>query len=384
MRPIYLDNAATTLPKPPCVAEAMAHYINRVGVNVGRGRYAAAYAAEELVLDTRERLAALFHAPDPRGVIFTSGATEALNVLLKGLLRPGDRVLVSPLEHNAVMRPLARLAAEGVFVDRLPCEADGATCAAAVEAMLTPETRAVVITHASNVCGTLQPVEQIGAVCRRRGVYFIVDAAQTAGLCPLDMEAMGIDALAFAGHKALLGPQGIGGFAVSPSIAEQIEPLVAGGTGSRSHSEEMPSFLPDKFEAGTPNLPGIAGLNAALRWAEERGRDTLLAAELDLTERFLAGLKPLAEQGRLTLLGRSDTAGRVGVVSVCPRRGEQAELAAALEERFGILVRGGLHCAPAAHRALGSYPAGSLRFSFGPGNTAADADAALAALRALL
>ena len=384
MRQIYLDNAATTFPKPSCVAEAMAGYINRIGVNVGRGRYATAYAAEELVLDTRERLAALFHAPDPRGVIFTSGATESINVLLKGLLHPGDRVLVSSLEHNAVMRPLAQLAARGVLVDCLPCEADGTTRAETVEALLTPDTRAVVITHASNVCGTLQPVERIGAICHRRRVYFIVDAAQTAGLCPLDIQGMGIDALAFAGHKALLGPQGIGGFVINPKLAEQIEPLVAGGTGSRSHSETMPDFLPDKFEAGTPNLPGIAGLNAALRWAEERGRETFLAAELALTERFLAGLKTMAEQGKLALLGRGDAVNRVGVISVCPCQKEQAEVAAALEERFGILVRGGLHCAPAAHRALGSYPAGSLRFSFGPANTPADVDAAITALNALL
>ena len=271
MERIYLDNASTSFPKAPGVAEAMYDYVKNCGCNVSRGGYDEAYQAEEQVLDTRQRLTRLFHGPDCRNVVFTKNITESLNVLLKGLLRSGDHVLVSAMEHNAVMRPVVQLAGRGVAFDRIPCGADGSLRMEEAEKLLRPETKAVVMLHGSNVCGTLMPAEKMGAFCRRHGLVFILDTAQTAGVFPIDMEAMHIDALAFTGHKGLLGPQGIGGFLLRPELVGRIEPLLSGGTGSVSHLEEVPAFMPDRFEAGTLNLPGIMGLHAALVWLEQSG-----------------------------------------------------------------------------------------------------------------
>lgn len=378
--PIYLDNSSTTFPKPPVVVKAIARYLTDCGVNVSRGGYRAAYAAEDLVFSTRERLAALFRAPDCKCVCFTKNVTESLNVLLKGLLRPGDHVLVSSMEHNAVMRPLRQLEAKGVSFSRVPCRPDGTLIFETMAGLLQPNTRLVVMTHASNVCGTLLPIAAVGAFCQEHGLRFFVDSAQTAGVFPIDMEAMHIDALAFTGHKGLLGPQGIGGFALREDLAAELTPLIAGGTGSLSHTEFMPDFLPDRFEAGTMNLPGIAGLHAALGFLADTGLDTIRAHELALTERFLSGLAPLCAAERVKLLGLPGIEGRAGVVSIQTPGRDLADIAFALDDRFGIQTRVGLHCAPAAHQTLGSFPTGSIRFSFGFFNTEADVDAALAAL----
>ena len=271
MRRVYMDNGATSYPKAPGVGEAMADYILNVGCNIGRGDYAAAYDAASLALETREQVKRLVNGPGARNVIFTPGSTHSLNYLIKGLLRPGDRVVTSPMEHNGVLRPLTQLQAEGVEVDFLPCNDKGELLLEEVPAHLTPGTRAVVLTHASNVCGTILPIGAVGKLCRERGIRFLVDASQTAGAVPIDMEEMGIDGLAFPGHKALLGPQGIGLMVVTDALAGELTPLVAGGTGSVSHELTMPSFLPDRFEAGTLNLPGIYGLHAALTYLEEQG-----------------------------------------------------------------------------------------------------------------
>ena len=381
--PIYLDNASTTFPKPACVAQAMLDYLTRCGSNVSRGGYRSAYAAEELVFSTRERLAALFHAPDCKCVCFTKNVTESLNVLLKGVLHPGDHVLVSSMEHNAVMRPLRQLEAQGVTFSRIPCRPDGTLISEAMEGLLQPNTRLVVMTHASNVCGTLLPIAEVGAFCAAHGLRFFVDSAQTAGVFPIDMEAMHIDALAFTGHKGLLGPQGLGGFALREDLAAELTPLLAGGTGSLSHTELMPDFLPDRFEAGTMNLPGIAGLHAALAFLSDTGLDAIRAHELTLTGRFLSGLAPLCAAERIKLLGPPGIVGRVGVVSIQTPGRDLADVAFALDDRFGIQTRVGLHCAPAAHRTLVSFPTGSIRFSFGYFNTEADVDAALSALDTL-
>ena len=384
MKQINLDQASTTFPKAPGTAEAVFRYMTECGCNVSRGSYAGAYSAEELVYDTRLRLCRLFGGNfDPKNVVFTKNVTESLNVLLKGLLRPGDHVLVSSLEHNAVMRPLRQLEKQGVRFTRVPCAADGSMDPADLEARIEPATRAVVMLHASNVCGTVLPAKETGAVCRARGLRFILDTAQTAGVLPLDMDAMGIDALAFTGHKGLLGPQGTGGFLIRDEMAKELEPLIAGGTGSISHTEEIPDFLPDRFEAGTLNLPGIAGLHAALGWLETRPEGSILAHELMLTARFLKHMEPLEEEGLLRIVGKHGTENRIGVVSLVPLHMDPAELAFRLDEEYGISTRVGLHCAPAAHRALGTWPGGTVRFSFGAFTTEEEIDAAAGAVAAL-
>ena len=380
MERIYFDNASTSFPKAEGVAEAVYHYLKDCGCNINRGGYDEAYQAEETVLRTRQQLTELFHGPDCRNVVFTRNITESLNVLLKGFLKAGDHVLVSAMEHNAVMRPLSQLTEQGVSFDRIPCMADGTLDVSAMDRLLRENTRAVVMLHASNVCGTLIPVETVGAFCHAHGLRFILDTAQTAGVFPIDMEAMHIDALAFTGHKGLLGPQGIGGFILQPDMVPLVQPLIAGGTGSISHEEQMPSFMPDRFEAGTMNLPGIMGLHAALCWLERETIDAVRSHELELTERFLSGALDIP---CLRVVGRQDIAGRAGVVSVVPENADPALAADALGREYGIMVRVGLHCAPNAHKTLGTFPTGTIRFSFGRWNTPQQVDTALSALREL-
>ena len=383
MQKIYLDQASTSFPKAPGTAEAVSRYLTECGCNVSRGGYAGAYSAEELVYDTRVQLCRLFGGPDPKNVIFTKNVTESLNLLIKGLLRPGDHVLVSAMEHNAVMRPLVQLEKAGIRFTRVPCAADGSMDPADAEKRIEASTRAVIMLHASNVCGTVLPAAEMGEICRKHGIRFILDTAQTAGVLPVDMEAIGADAVAFTGHKGLLGPQGIGGFVIRDGLAGELEPLITGGTGSISHTEEVPAFLPDRFEAGTPNLPGIAGLNAALAWLPARPEGSVLSHELKLTERFLRKMEEAEEEGLIRVIGKHGTEGRVGVVSVVPLHLDPAELAFRLDEQYGIATRVGLHCAPAAHRMLGTWPTGTVRFSFGIFNTEAEADEAAEAVSAL-
>ena len=380
MERIYFDNASTSFPKAEGVAEAVYHYMKDCGCNINRGGYDEAYQAEEIVLRTRQQLTELFHGPDCRNVVFTRNITESLNVLLKGFLKAGDHVLVSAMEHNAVMRPLSQLTEQDVSFDRIPCMADGTLDISAMDRLLRENTRAVVMLHASNVCGTLIPVETVGAFCHAHGLRFILDTAQTAGVFPIDMEAMHIDALAFTGHKGLLGPQGIGGFLLQPDMVPLLQPLIAGGTGSISHEEQMPSFMPDRFEAGTMNLPGIMGLHAALCWLERETIDAVRSHELELTERFLSGALDIP---CLRVVGRRDISGRAGVVSVVPENADPALVADALGREYGIMVRVGLHCAPNAHKTLGTFPTGTIRFSFGRWNTPQQVDTALSALREL-
>ncbi len=380
MEKIYLDNAATTFPKPPAVAQAVYRYMTGSGANINRGCYDAAYAVEEQVLETRQLLCELFRGPDCRNVIFTKNITESLNVLLKGFLRPGDHVLTSSMEHNAVMRPLVQLEQEGVTFTRVPCDGQGRLEADALERCLRPNTRLVVMTHASNVCGTIQPIAQAGEFCHTHGLRLFVDSAQTAGVLDIDMAAARIDALAFTGHKGLMGPQGTGGFVLAEGMSAELEPLLSGGTGSLSHTEEIPGFLPDRFEPGTMNLPGILGLRQGLLFLRETGLDAIRRHEHTLARRFREGLRSLEEAGLLRVLaGRTDTE-QVGVVSVQTLQKELSQAAFELDDHFGIQTRVGLHCAPAAHKTLGSYPTGSIRFSFGWYNTQEQVDLALSAL----
>lgn len=388
---IYLDNASTTFPKPETVPLAMADFIRHQGVNINRGTYSTAYETEELVFETREQLCRLFGYPDCKNIIFTLNVTASLNIVLKGLLKPGDHILTSSMEHNAVMRPLVQLAQldscnnvsnqeySSTF-SRIPCNTLGEPNLSALEAMVTPRTKALVITHASNVCGTLMPLKEVGSFCRKHGLWFIVDAAQTAGVFPIDMEEMKIDALCFTGHKGLLGPQGIGGFLIRDQLAPELTPLLSGGTGSISHLEEIPDFLPDRFEAGTLNLPGIAGLHAALSYLEETGIDNIRSHELTLTKMFLDGVKDLPN---LRLIGKETVKDRAPVVSLQMHNMDNAEAAYRLENEYGILTRVGLHCAPSAHKTLGTYPTGTIRFSFGHYNKEEEIAAAIQALKAL-
>jgi cysteine desulfurase family protein len=380
----YLDNAATTFPKPDCVPQAMYEFMTTCGANVGRGSYASAFDIEGVVLETREALAALFGAPDARDIAFTRNVTESLNLLIKGLLHEGDHVIVSSMEHNAVMRPLVQLGSRGVSFTRCPCDETGMLDVGALAGCLQPNTRAVVMLHASNVTGTVMPAAKVGGFCRAHGLAFILDAAQTAGVLPINMEAMGIDAVAFTGHKGLLGPQGIGGVALTEELAHRVEPLVVGGTGSVSDKETIPNFMPDRLEAGTPNLPGIVGLHAALGWHAAQGKGAVLAHELGLTQRFLEGLEPLERAGRVRVCGRHDAEKRVGVVSLATPGRDEAEVATLLDELYHISVRVGLHCAPSAHKTIGTFPTGAVRFSFGFFNTEDDVDYALDALKELL
>ena len=379
---IYLDNAATSLPKAPGVGEAMADYLEHVGCNIGRGGYQRAWDAAGGVLAVREKLCALVNGPDPRNVCFTPGATYSLNFLLHGLLRPGDKVLTSPMEHNAVLRPLEQLKSRGVEVEYLPCTDREELLPDGLAERLTEDVRAVVLTHASNVSGTLFPIEQVGALCRERGIFFLVDGAQTLGAVPVDMAAMGIDGLAFPGHKGLLGPQGIGGLVVTDALAAELEPLVSGGTGSLSESLSMPPFLPDRLEPGTLNLPGIFGLGAALDYLAEQG-EALRERERKLSRHLWYRMKELEEDG-LRVLGTDDCFNRAGVVSVDFLRADNGEMAFRLEREYGVLTRVGLHCAPLAHRTLGTFPQGAVRFSVGPFTTFAEIDTAAGAVEALL
>ncbi len=375
---IYLDNACTAWPKAPGVSDRMKYYLDCVGASINRSVYAAAQTAGIETLRLREQLSRFFHHDSPSRVLLTGGATAALNLAIKGYLRPDDHVLVSGMEHNAVMRPLVQL---GLAFDRIPCDSFGRLLAETIPSLLRKNTRMLILCHASNVCGTIQDAAAVGRICQERGIALLLDGAQSAGHLPIDFLALGLSALAIPAHKGLLGPQGIGALLVSEDFAAALNPLIAGGTGSMSDSEQLPPYLPDRFESGTLNLPGIYGWAAAMDYLEEVGLSSLMARESALTARLLDGLRTL---DGLRVIGLPSGPGRVGVVAVdCPGR-DNAELADRLEQEFGILTRCGLHCAPAAHRSLGTYPQGVIRFSPGHATAEADVEAVLQALHFLL
>lgn len=384
MKSIYLDNGATTFPKPKEVSDAVYEYMTSIGANVNRGTYSSAFSLEGLVYDTRQMLADMFGAENCKNVVFTKNITESLNFVLKGYLKPGDHVLTSSMEHNAVMRPLVQLEKQGIEFDRIPCNRKGELELDKMEGLLKPNTKAVVMLHASNLCGTVMPFKEVGEFCKAHGLKFFADVAQTAGVLPIDMNEMNIDALCFTGHKSLLGPQGIGGFILKEDMVSEIEPLISGGTGSLSNSEEIPDFMPDRFESGTMNLPGIVGLHAALEWINKTDIDNIREHELKLTGRFIDGLMPMVESGNIIIAGKTELEGRTGVVSIQPQNVDPAAIAFALDSEYGIMTRVGLHCTPAAHKSLGTYPTGTIRFSFGYWNTEEEVDIALDAIRTLL
>ncbi len=375
---IYLDNAATSWPKPANVARAVSAALTRCAGNPGRTSHRLAMDAAALVQECREHLAQLFGIANPLRICFTSNATEALNLAIKGLLSPGDHAICSSMEHNSVWRPLIALSERGVELSIAEASPSGIVDGRAVEGLVRPNTKLIAILHASNVNGAIQPVAAIGALARARGIAMLVDASQSAGAIPIDVEAMHIDLLAFPGHKGLLGPQGTGGLYVSETI--DLRPLKEGGTGSESNSSHQPSFYPDRLESGTLNLPGIAGLNESARYLLRKGVAAIASREAKRTQRLLAGL---AKIERVTVYGPPIELPRAPVVSfnICDM--DPVGVAEELERRADIACRPGWHCAALAHHTQGTHETGTVRFSPGAFTTLAEIESALNAVAEL-
>jgi len=375
----YLDNGATSFPKPAAVAAAMSHFLLEVGGSPGRSGHRLSQEAARVVFECREALAALFGAPDSRRIAFTLNATQALNTAIYGLLRPGDRVLTTAMEHNSTMRPLRDLERRGVIsLEVLPCDGAGRLDLGRLGSALRTRPRLLAAVHASNVSGAILPLREVGAMTRAAGTLLLVDAAQSAGALPIDVEADGVDLLAFTGHKALFGPQGTGGLWARPGV--EPEPLFRGGTGSNSELEEQPEFWPDRLESGTQNAVGIAGLLAGVSFIAETDLARIRAHEVALTQRLLDGLRDI---DGITVYGPERAADRSPATSVTFAGLVPSEAGFLLEEGFGVLTRVGLHCAPAAHRTLGTYPQGTVRFAPGFFTTKEDIDVALEGCRYL-
>jgi len=357
----------------------MVRFMNKVGANPGRSGHRLSVEAGRIVYDARESLSELLNAPDPLRIVFGSNATEAINLALHGLLRPGDHVITSSMEHNSVMRPLRTLERQGVHVTVVPCSTQGFLDPADLEAAIRPNTVMIALNHGSNVVGTLLPIRQAGQIARRHNLLLLVDAAQTAGTLPINMQAEGIDLLCFTGHKGLCGPMGTGGLILGDRVhVDRLKPLKQGGTGSRSEYEEHPDFLPDRCEAGTPNAVGLAGLAAGVRWVLETGVETIRAHEEALTRRLVEGL---GEIPGVAVYGGLDASRQTATVSFNVAGLEPSEVGLRLDEEYGILCRVGLHCAPAAHRTIGTFPRGTVRFGLGYFNTIEEVDEAVRAIR---
>jgi cysteine desulfurase family protein len=372
---IYLDNAATSFPKPEPVYQALDAFARQSLANPGRAGHKMALAAERALDDGRHELNQLFHGHAPERWAFTLNCTDALNMAFKGVLADGDHVITTDLEHNSVSRPLRALELAGrITLTRLLADTGGTIDVDAMRRAITPRTRLIALTHASNVLGTIQPVADVGRVAREHDLLLLVDAAQTAGVVPIDVQEMNIDLLAFPGHKSLLGPTGTGALYVGPRA--RVRAWREGGTGGDSSSETQPRELPYFLEGGTPNVLGIAGLTAGVRYVCQQGPERIHAHELALTERLCARLDELGHE----VFGHRDFARRVGTISFRTSALAAAELGGILDEAFDIAVRPGLHCAPYIHRAIGTYPDGTVRVSPGPFNTAGDIDALANAL----
>ena len=372
---IYFDNAATTLQKPEAVKDAVMQAMTTFG-NPGRGVHEPAMAASRAVYEARCALAQLFHAENPARIAFTANATQALNIAIKGILNPGDHVITTAMEHNSVLRPLYELEEQGVELTILPADKRGRVAYEAFEAAIRSNTRAIVCTHGSNLTGNLLDIGRIGAIAKRYGLLFVVDASQTAGVFPIDVKEMNIDILCFTGHKGLLGPQGTGGLYVREGVT--VRPLLTGGSGVQSHSKTHPSQMPTALEAGTLNAHGLAGLNAGVRYLLERGIGTLRQKELDFTWAFYEGVKKIPG---ITVYGDFSQQERCPIVSLNVRDYDSAQVSDALFSTFGIATRPGAHCAPLLHDALGTGQRGAVRFSFSHYNTMEQINTAIAALR---
>lgn len=376
-RTIYFDNAATSWPKPEEMLLAMEHYQRVIGGSPGRSGHRQSIEAGRIIMEARISLARLFHIDDPLRLVFTKNATEALNLAIAGLLSPGDHVITSGMEHNAVMRPLRVLESQGCSLSVAPCSSKGELDPNDLPPLIKNNTKAIILVHASNVTGSIMPIRDVGDIAEKYGLIFCVDAAQTAGSLTIDLEEINIDLFAFTGHKSLLGPQGTGGLYIRDGLEKRIRPLLFGGTGSQSEFEQQPEFMPDKYESGTLNTIGIAGLGAGVDYIMGRGIENIRAAEIMLTRQCMEGLQSI--EG-VRIFGLQDASRQIPVVSFAVDGLTSSEVSFALDEKYGIMSRPGLHCAPAAHRTIGSFPGGTVRFSFGYFNTAEEIEYALDAV----
>lgn len=376
---IYLDNAATSYLKPKEVGRAMLYFLEKVGASPGRSGHRLSIEAGRLLYQTRESLAELLNVIDPLRIIFTLNVTEAINLVLKGLLRPGDQVITSSMEHNSVMRPLRELEKKGVEVKVVLCSPQGDLDPVDIKRSIKENTKLIVLNHGSNVIGSILPISAVGAIARDYGLLFLVDTAQTAGCYPLDVKKDNIDLLAFTGHKALFGPPGTGGLVVGERVdIKKLNPLKVGGTGSRSESEEQPDFLPDIYESGTPNTVGLSGLNEGVRFILKEGVDKIRQHEKNLITHLIEKLKEIPE---VILYGEDHLKDRVAVVSFNLEDKWPSEVGLRLDEEYDIMCRVGLHCSPAAHKTIGTFPVGTVRFSMSWFNTFEEVDQAIIAIR---
>jgi len=373
--PIYFDNAATSWPKPPSVRTAIGRYFGAAGGNPGRSGHRMSIAAAQVVEGARDLLADLFSIPDPGRIAFTKNATEALNLGICGLVEPGNHVITTAIEHNSVMRPLRFLESRGLELTVVECASDATLDTVAVAAAFRPNTKLLVTVHGSNVVGSLLPIEELAVMARDRGVPYLVDASQTAGAVPIDVAQLGLDMLAVPGHKGLLGPTGTGALYIADHVT--LQPIMRGGTGSRSDLDIQPDFMPDMYESGTLNVAGLAGLAAGIRHLIDVGVESVQAHERQLVGRFLDGAAVI---DGVIVHGPSDRDARCGVLSFNVDGMPPSDVGAVLDREYGVLSRVGLHCAPGAHRTIGTFPMGSVRFGFGPSNTPAEVDHALGAI----
>lgn len=372
---IYLDNAATSFPKPPQVVDAVAHYLNEIGGNPGRAAHAQAREASRIVDRTRRSLATLLGNVEPSCILCTPSTTVALNLAFKGLLHPGDHVVTTSMEHNSVMRPLHGMQKLGVSHSQIPCSPSGELDPAEIPPLIRPQTRLIALVHASNVTGNLMPVTEVGEMAREHGILLLVDAAQTMGRIAIEPQESHIDLLAGPGHKGLLGPMGTGFLYVRPGL--QLEPLWEGGTGTYSESMEQPKTWPERFESGTLNAPGLAGLAAGIDEIQSLGLEAIAAHEQSLIESLAAGLSQLSD---IILYGPPDKTLCTGTLSFNVQKLDSSEVAHILDTGYSIAVRAGLHCAPAAHRTINTFPHGTVRVSVGPYNTQEDINTLIEAM----
>jgi len=376
---IYLDNAATSYPKPKEVGQAMMYFLEKVGATPGRSSHRLSIESARILYQARESLAELFNVDDPLRIIFTLNVTEALNLTLKGLLWPGDQVITSSIEHNSVMRPLRELEKRGVEVKVVPCSSQGVLDPVDLERAIKKNTKLIVLNHGSNVIGSLIPITVVGEMAKRHHILFLVDTAQTAGCYPLDIKKDNIDLLAFTGHKALYGPPGTGGLVIGERVnTKKLIPLKVGGTGSHSEFEEQPDFLPDIYESGTSNIVGLNGLKEGVRFVLAEGVDKIHQHEKNLIIRLIERLKEIPE---VTLYGGDYRKEQVAVVSFNLKDKWPSEVGMRLDEEYDIMCRVGLHCSPATHKTIGTFPRGTVRFSMSWFNTLEEVDQAIMAIR---
>lgn len=372
---IYFDNAATTMKKPQEVISAVTEALCSVG-NAGRGVHEASLDASRLVFDTRAKVAELFHAKNPRQIVFTMNSTESLNIAIKGILNPGDHVITTAMEHNSVLRPLYEMEEKGICLTILPCDKLGNISYDELEKNIRKETRAVICTHASNVTGNVIDIERVGSIVKKHGILLIVDASQTAGILPLDVEDMNIDVLCFTGHKGLLGPQGTGGMYVKEGLS--IRPLITGGSGVQSYSRQHPQQMPTALEAGTMNIHGLAGLNAAIGYIKKTGKDVIYQKEKELMHYFYEGVKKIPG---VTIYGDFECEKRCAIVSLNIRDYDSSKVSDVLFDEYGICTRAGAHCAPLMHESMKTIQQGVVRFSFSHYNTKDEVQQAIAAIK---